>query len=101
MGDWAKGFFPANNWTANVDFGAAPSPGTKGVYMMVCDTFGLPKGAPDRDNAVAWIQVAGSEAGRGAFHPKKGATPPPHRRPAHTILPDAPPIKSRGPNRDP
>ncbi len=75
MGDWAKGFFTANNWTANVDFGAAPSPGTKGVYMIVCDTFGLPKGAPDRDNAVAWIQVAGSEAGQAAFNPKKGSIP--------------------------
>ncbi len=75
MGDWAKGFFTANNWVANVDFGAAPSPGTKGVYMIVCDTFGLPKNAPDRDNAVAWIQVAGSEAGQAAFNPKKGSIP--------------------------
>jgi glucose/mannose transport system substrate-binding protein len=75
MGDWAKGYFTANNWTANVDFGAAPSPGTKGVYMIVCDTFGIPKGAPDHDNAVAWVQVAGSEAGQAAFNPKKGSIP--------------------------
>src|SRR3989442_2032406 len=90
MGDWAKGFFPANNWTANVDFGAAPSPGTKGVYMIVCDTFGLPKGAPDRDNAVAWIQVAGSEAGQAAVNPKKGAIPARTHVPA-SILDPVPP----------
>jgi glucose/mannose transport system substrate-binding protein len=75
MGDWAKGYFTASNWTANVDFGAAPSPGTKGVYMIVCDTFGLPKGAPHRDNAVAWLKVCGSNDGQTAFNPKKGSIP--------------------------
>jgi glucose/mannose transport system substrate-binding protein len=43
--------------------------------MIVCDTFGLPKGAPDRDNAVNWIKVCGSEAGQAAFNPKKGSIP--------------------------
>ena len=75
MGDWAKGYFTANNWAANVDFGAAPSPGTKGVYMIVCDTFGLPRGAPHRDNAVAWLKVCGSNEGQTAFNPKKGSIP--------------------------
>jgi glucose/mannose transport system substrate-binding protein len=75
MGDWAKGYFTANNWQANTDFGAAPSPGTKGNYMIVCDTFGLPKGAPDRGNAIAWLKVCGSEEGQQAFNPKKGSIP--------------------------
>ncbi len=75
MGDWAKGYFTANNWTANVDFGAAASPGTKGVYMIVCDTFGLPKGAPHRDNAIGWLKVCGSNEGQTAFNPKKGSIP--------------------------
>jgi glucose/mannose transport system substrate-binding protein len=75
MGDWAKGYFTANNWTANTDFGAAASPGTKGLYMIVCDTFGLPKGAPHRDNAVAWLKVCGSNEGQTAFNPKKGSIP--------------------------
>jgi glucose/mannose transport system substrate-binding protein len=75
MGDWAKGYFTANNWTANADFGAAASPGTKGLYMIVCDTFGLPKGAPHRDNAVAWLKVCGSNEGQTAFNPKKGSIP--------------------------
>ncbi len=75
MGDWAKGYFTANNLQANKDFGAAPSPGTKGTYMIVCDTFGLPKGAPNPDAARAWIKVCGSQDGQAAFNPKKGSIP--------------------------
>lgn len=75
MGDWAKGYFTANNLKANTDFGAAPSPGTKGTYMIVCDTFGLPKGAPNPDAAKAWIKVCGSQEGQAAFNPKKGSIP--------------------------
>jgi glucose/mannose transport system substrate-binding protein len=75
MGDWAKGYFTSLNLTANKDFMGAPSPATKGSYVIVCDTFGLPKGAPHRDNAVAWLQVAGSQEGQAAFNPKKGSIP--------------------------
>src|SRR3989454_9271768 len=75
MGDWAKGYFTANNLQANKDFGAAASPGTKGTYMIVCDTFGLPKGAPNPDAAKAWIKVCGSQDGQAAFNPKKGSIP--------------------------
>jgi glucose/mannose transport system substrate-binding protein len=75
MGDWAKGYFTANNWKPDSDFTGVPSPGTAKTYMIVCDTFGLPKGAPDRDNAVNWIKIAGSEAGQAAFNPKKGSIP--------------------------
>src|SRR5438270_14524 len=42
MGDWAKGYFTAANWVPNKDFGAAPSPGTSGNYVIVCDTVGSP-----------------------------------------------------------
>ena len=75
MGDWAKGYFTANNWKPDSDFTGVPSPGTAKTYMIVCDTFGLPKGAPDRDNALNWIKVCGSEAGQAAFNPKKGSIP--------------------------
>ncbi len=75
MGDWAKGYFTSLNLSPGKDFIGAPSPGTKGNYVIVCDTFGLPKGAPDRDNAVAWIKVAGSQEGQAAFNPKKGSIP--------------------------
>jgi glucose/mannose transport system substrate-binding protein len=75
MGDWAKGYFTAANQKPNTDFAGVPSPGTTGSYMIVCDTFGLPKGAPDRDNAIAWIKTCGSQAGQAAFNPKKGSIP--------------------------
>jgi glucose/mannose transport system substrate-binding protein len=75
MGDWAKGYFTAANWTPDRDFAGIASPGTAGTYMIVCDTFGLPKGAPDRDNAVSWLKVCGSQAGQAAFNPKKGSIP--------------------------
>src|SRR5256714_15639033 len=43
--------------------------------MIVCDTFGLPKGAPDRDNAIGWLKVCGSQEGQAAVNPKKGSIP--------------------------
>src|SRR5712692_6107673 len=73
--DWDKGYFTANNWKPDSDFTGIPSPGTTGTYMIVCDTFGLPKGAPDLDNAKNWIKVAGSKDGQAAFNPKKGSIP--------------------------
>jgi glucose/mannose transport system substrate-binding protein len=75
MGDWAKGYFTANNLKPNTDFGAAAAPGTKGTYMIVCDTFGLPKGAPNAEAAKTWIKVCGSQEGQAAFNPKKGSIP--------------------------
>ena len=75
MGDWAKGYFTANNWKPDTDFTGIASPGTEKTYMIVCDTFGLPKSAPDRANAVNWIKVCGSQEGQAAFNPKKGSIP--------------------------
>lgn len=70
MGDWAAGQFGAKNFT---DFGWAPTPGTDGVFDALSDTFALPKNAPHRDNAVAWLKVAGSKVGQEAFNPQKGS----------------------------
>src|SRR5258708_128972 len=75
MGDWAKGYFTANNWKPDTDFTGIPHPGTQGTYMIVCDTFGVPKGAPDHDNALNWVKVCGSRDGQAAFNPKKGSIP--------------------------
>jgi glucose/mannose transport system substrate-binding protein len=75
MGDWAKGYFTANNMKPDTDFTGIPSPGTTGTYMIVCDTFGVPKGAPHHDNAVNWVKVCGSKDGQSAFNPKKGSIP--------------------------
>ena len=75
MGDWAKGDFTTKKWVPNVDYGVVPSPGTTGKYMIVCDTFGIPKGVKDHSNAVAWVQVCGSQEGQAAFNPLKGSIP--------------------------
>jgi glucose/mannose transport system substrate-binding protein len=40
---------------------------------MLSDSFGLPKGAPDKDNALAFLKVAGSLEGQDVFNPLKGS----------------------------
>jgi glucose/mannose transport system substrate-binding protein len=43
--------------------------------MLLSDSFGLPKGAPNRDGAIAWLTVCGSKEGQDAFNPIKGSIP--------------------------
>lgn len=71
-GDWVNGFFESKKFT---DYGWVPSPGADGVYDALSDSFGLPKGAKDRDNAIAWLKVCGSLEGQDAFNPPKGSIP--------------------------
>ena len=75
MGDWAEGYFKARGLTPNKEFGWVPFPGTGGSFMMLSDSFGLPRGAPDRDAAVKWLTMAASREGQDAFNPKKGSIP--------------------------
>jgi glucose/mannose transport system substrate-binding protein len=75
MGDWAEGYFKSIGLKPDVDFGWAPSPATGGTFIMLSDSFGLPKGAKDRDNAIAWLTLCGSKEGQDAFNPKKGSIP--------------------------
>ena len=75
MGDWAEGYFKAKGLTPNVDFGWTPSPGTQGSFIMLSDSFGLPRGAPDRAAAVRWLTLSASREGQDAFNPKKGSIP--------------------------
>lgn len=75
MGDWAQGYFSSLELTPDVEYGWAPAPGTDGVFMMLSDSFGLPKDAPNRDAAIAWLTVAGSKEGQDAFNPLKGSIP--------------------------
>jgi len=71
-GDWNNGYLKAKKFT---DFGYSPVPQTAGVYNTLADSFGLPKGATDRDNAIAWLKIAGSVAGQDGFNPLKGSIP--------------------------
>ncbi len=71
-GDWRNGYFKAKKFT---DFGWAPSPGTAGVFDFLADSFGLPKGAPNRENALNWLRVIGSREGQDRFNEWKGSIP--------------------------
>ncbi|MGW6500694.1 ABC transporter substrate-binding protein [Nonomuraea angiospora] len=80
MGDWAYGYFhnPPEGGLgkkSKTDFDWAPAPGTEGTYMWLSDSFTLPKGAKNRDGAIAWLKVAASKEGQDAFNPKKGSIP--------------------------
>ncbi|WP_374712765.1 ABC transporter substrate-binding protein [Symbiobacterium terraclitae] len=76
MGDWAKGYFTTDlNLKGNVDFGWAPSWNTEGTFMVVSDTFGLPKGIQHRDATIEFLKVLGSKEGQDVFNPLKGSIP--------------------------
>jgi glucose/mannose transport system substrate-binding protein len=70
MGDWEAGAFTSKNFT---DYGWAPAPGNGGIFDALADSFALPKGVKDHDNAIAWLTVAASKEGQEAFNPKKGS----------------------------
>jgi len=73
MGDWAHGYIKAKGLKPDVDYGWIPSPGTKGSFNMLSDSFGLPKNAPHRDIAIRWLTICGSKEGQDAFNPIKGS----------------------------
>jgi len=71
-GDWMNGYFKSVKFT---DYKWAPTPGTSGNYLLLSDSFGLPKGVKFRDNAINWLKVCGSKEGQDAFNPIKGSIP--------------------------
>jgi len=73
MGDWASSQWQSEGLKLGKDYAWAPGPGTAGVYQWLSDSFTLPKGAVNRDAAIAWLKVCGSKAGQDAFNPKKGS----------------------------
>jgi glucose/mannose transport system substrate-binding protein len=80
MGDWAYGYFigGAPNGLGkklDTDFKYAPTPGTDGTYLWLSDSFTLPKGAPHRGGALAWLKEVSSREGQDLFNPKKGSVP--------------------------
>lgn len=72
MGDWTPGVLWSKGFK---DFGWAPAPGNKGVFMLLSDSFGLPKGVKNRENVINWLKVCGSKEGQDAFNPPKGSIP--------------------------
>jgi glucose/mannose transport system substrate-binding protein len=77
MGDWAAGYMATTlELEPGEGFGWAASPGTDGVFMLLSDSFGLPVGAPHRENAIEWLEVVGSLEGQDTFNPLKGSISP-------------------------
>lgn len=75
MGDWAHGYALSKGSQPDVDYGWVAAPGTEGVFMWLSDSFGLAKGAPNKEQALAWLAVCGSKEGQDAFNPAKGSIP--------------------------
>ena len=77
MGDWAAGYMSTTlGLTPNEGFGWAASPGTEDTFMLLSDSFGLPVGAPDPQNATEWLTLVGSKEGQDIFNPLKGSISP-------------------------
>lgn len=72
MGDWTHGLLKAKGFK---NYKWTTAPGTEGIFIVLSDSFGLPKGAPHRDNAVNFLKVCGSKDGQDAFNPLKGSIP--------------------------
>ncbi|WP_044736053.1 ABC transporter substrate-binding protein [Geobacillus kaustophilus] len=76
MGDWVKGYFVNDlKLKVNEDFGYVPMPNTEGKFMVITDTFGLPKGVKNPDDVKKFLAVLGSVEGQDAFNPLKGSIP--------------------------
>ena len=74
MGDWANGYFETTKeLVPNEDYAWVAAPGTEGVFVALSDSFGLPKGAPNREAVLAWLSLMGSVEGQDAFNPLKGS----------------------------
>lgn len=77
MGDWAAGYMDTTlELEPKEGFGWAASPGTEGEFMLLSDSFGLPKGAPNRENTIAFLKLLGSKEGSDVFNPLKGSISP-------------------------
>jgi glucose/mannose transport system substrate-binding protein len=76
MGDWAKGYFTTDlKLKANEDFGWVPTPNTEGSFMVITDTFGLPKNVKHPEEVKEFLKLLGSVEGQDAFNPLKGSIP--------------------------
>jgi len=75
MGDWAAGYYLELKLEPKTGFDWVPAFGTEGNFIMLSDSFGLPKGAKNRDAAVAWLTFLGSADAQDIFNPLKGSLP--------------------------
>ncbi|WP_425146028.1 ABC transporter substrate-binding protein [Deinococcus sp.] len=74
MGDWAAGYFTTTKkLKPGTDFAWSASPSTNGTFIMLADSFGLPKGVKDKAEVMNWLKLLGSKEGQDAFNPLKGS----------------------------
>jgi len=74
MGDWAAGYMATTlKLQPGQGFGWAASPSTGGAFMMLSDSFGLPKGVKHKDATLKWLKLLGSKEGQDIFNPLKGS----------------------------
>lgn len=81
-GDWAVGLIynvypgtkmcPIDSITPDCDIIVAPFPGTQGIYNMVIDAVGVPKG-PNQDLGITFVKYFASRDGQKIFNPLKGS----------------------------
>ena len=74
MGDWAEGYLKTLGWEPNIDFGWTFI-GSDLSFMVITDTFGLPRNAPHPEGAKAWLRTIASVKGQDTFNPIKGSIP--------------------------
>jgi glucose/mannose transport system substrate-binding protein len=72
MGDWAEGYLKTLGGTPGRSFGWEPLGNN---FMVITDTFGLPKGTPHRKAAIAWLATVASVEGQNTFNLVKGTIP--------------------------
>ncbi|MBK9121762.1 MAG: carbohydrate ABC transporter substrate-binding protein [Chloroflexi bacterium] len=76
MGDWAAGLFLVDlALEPGTGFSWAAAPGTDGVFMMLSDTFGLPKNVTNPGAVRAWLSFLGTAEAQDLFNPVKGSLP--------------------------
>ena len=76
MGDWAAGYLQGPKALKyKTGYDVVASPGSSGVYNFLADSFTLPKGAPHKAYAEAWLKECASVEGQDLFNPKKGSVP--------------------------
>ncbi|HCT77424.1 MAG TPA: ABC transporter substrate-binding protein [Micromonosporaceae bacterium] len=76
MGDWAAGYLQGPKALKyKSDYDVSATPGSTGVYNFLADSFTLPKGAPHKALAEAWLKECASPQGQDLFNPKKGSVP--------------------------
>ena len=74
MGDWGKGYLKTLGFETNIDFGWTFI-GSESSFMVITDTFGLPKQVPHPEGAKAWLKTSASVEGQDISNPIKGSIP--------------------------